>query len=76
MSTLNFPIAMSEKDIPALEERAKIIKSKGAKAICQINHADSLALKEFTGLTPVVPSAEVAVKDAEKRGSKCNRTFN
>ena len=70
MSTLNFPIAMSEKDIPALEERAKIIKSKGAKAICQINHAGSLALKEYTGLAPVVPSAEVAVKDAEKRGSK------
>ena len=70
MSTLNYPTAMSEKDIPSLEERAKIIKSNGAKAICQINHAGCLALKEMTGLDPVVPSAEVAIKDAEKRGSK------
>ena len=70
MSTLNYPTAMSEKDIPSLEERAKIIKSNGTKAICQINHAGCLALKEMTGLDPVVPSAEVAIKDAEKRGSK------
>ncbi len=70
MSTLNYPTAMSEKDIPSLEERAKIIKSNGSKAICQINHAGCLALKEMTGLDPVVPSAEVAIKDAEKRGSK------
>ena len=70
MSTLNFPIAMSEKDIPSLEERAKIIKSNGTKAICQINHAGCLALKEMTRLDPVVPSAEVAIKDAEQRGSK------
>ena len=70
MSTLNFPIAMSEKDIPSLEERAKIIKSNCTKAICQINHAGCLALKEMTGLDPVVPSAEVAIKDAEQRGSK------
>ena len=70
MSTLNYPTAMSEKDIPSLEERAKIIKSNGAKAICQINHAGCLALKEMTGLDPVVPSAEVAIKDAEQRGSK------
>ena len=70
MSTLNYPTAMSEKDIPSLEERAKIIKSNGSKAICQINHAGCLALKEMTGLDPVVPSAEVAIKDAEQRGSK------
>ena len=70
MSTLNYPTAMSEKDIPSLEERAKIIKSNGTKAICQINHAGCLALKEMTGLDPVVPSAEVAIKDAEQRGSK------
>ena len=70
MSTLNYPTAMSEKDIPSLEERAKIIKSNGTKAICQINHAGCLALKKMTGLDPVVPSAEVAIKDAEQRGSK------
>ena len=30
---------MSEKDIPALKERADIIKSQGAKAIMQIFHS-------------------------------------
>ena len=69
MTTLNFPLALSEKDIPALEERAKIIQSQGAKAIIQINHAGCFALKENTGLSPVVPSADIAIKDAEKRGS-------
>ena len=37
--TLNLSQAMSEKDIPALKERADIIKSQGTKAIMQINHA-------------------------------------
>ena len=34
----NLSLAMSEKDIPALKERADIIKSQRAKAIMQINH--------------------------------------
>ena len=32
------PRALSEKDIPSLSERAKIIKSQGALAINQIHH--------------------------------------
>ena len=66
----NFPTSISEKDIPSLEERAKIIKSQGAKAINQINHAGAYGIKEASGLSPVVPSVEIAVKDAQNRGSK------
>jgi len=39
------PHEISEKDLPTLEERAKIIKSQGALAINQIHHAGALALK-------------------------------
>ena len=69
MTTGDFHFSISEKDIPALEERAKIIKSQGAKVINQINHAGCFALKENTGLSPVVPSADIALKDAQNRGS-------
>ena len=60
----NFSSAMSDEDIPALKERAEIIKSHGAKAICQINHAGGL------GKTPLVPSSDIALKDAEEKGEK------
>ena len=53
----NQPRAYSEKDIPSLEERAKIIKSQGALAINQIHHGGALASKEFSGLSPVSPSS-------------------
>ena len=33
MTTLNFPLALSEKDIPALQERAKIIQSQGGQRL-------------------------------------------
>lgn len=69
----NFPTAFSEKDLPSLEERAKIIKSQGAKVINQINHAG--AYGNFNGLSPVVPSAEIAKKDSEKRGENL-RSFH
>ena len=36
---------MSEKDLPSLAERAKIIKSQGALAINQIQHGGALAVK-------------------------------
>ena len=42
---LSQPHALSEKDIPALSERAKIIKSQGAKAINQIHHGGLYAKK-------------------------------
>ena len=48
-----------KRDLPSLEERAKIIKSQGALAINQIHHGGGLALKEYSGLSPVVPSADV-----------------
>ena len=53
------PRAISEKDLPSLEERAKIIKSQGALAINQIHHAGCLALKQYSGVDPLAPSAEV-----------------
>ena len=54
------PRAISEKDLPFLEERAKIIKSQGALAINQIHHAGALALKQYSGLDPLAPSEEKA----------------
>ena len=51
---------MSEKDLPYLEERAKIIKSQGALAINQIHHPGALALKQYSGMDPLAPSAERA----------------
>ena len=69
MTSNDFHFSISEKDIPGLEERAKIIKSQGAKVINQINHAGCFAQKKDTGLSPVVPSADIAIKDAQNRGS-------
>ena len=54
------PRALSEKDLPSLEERAKIIKSQGALAINQIHHGGYLAIKEYSGCDPLAPSAEIA----------------
>ena len=36
------PREMNEKDLPSLEERAKIVKSQGALAINQIHHPGAL----------------------------------
>ena len=57
ITAVNLPRVIDEKDIPSLEERAKIIKSQGALAINQIHHGGGLAIKDISGLTPVVPSA-------------------
>jgi 2,4-dienoyl-CoA reductase-like NADH-dependent reductase (Old Yellow Enzyme family) len=62
------PRAISEKDLPSLEERAKIIKEQGALAINQIHHGGCLALKEYSGLDPVAPSAEAANESLKARG--------
>ena len=62
------PRAINEKDIPALEERAKIVKSQGALAINQIHHGGCLGLKEYSGLDPVAPSAEIANKSLKDKG--------
>ena len=57
------PRALSEKDIPSLSERAKIIKSQGALAINQIHHGGNLAVKAYSGLNPVAPSVDKENKD-------------
>ena len=49
------PRALSEKDIPSLEQRAKIIKEQGALAINQIHHGGMLALTEFSGFSSCCP---------------------
>ena len=62
------PRAISEKDLPSLEERAKIIRSQGALAINQIHHAGCLALKQYSGVDPLAPSAEVANETLKSMG--------
>ena len=62
------PRSFTEKDIEGNKERAKVIKSQGALAINQIHHGGALAKKEYSGLSPVAPTAEVANKELEKKG--------
>lgn len=62
------PRAFSEKDLPSLEERAKIIKSQGALAINQIHHGGALGIKEYSGVDPVAPSAEIANATLKEKG--------
>ena len=64
---LSQPRALSKKDIPSLSERAKIIKSQGAKAINQIHHGGLYAKKEHSGVNPVGPSIDISNEEFEKR---------
>ena len=66
----NQPRIYSENDIESNKERAKIIKSQGALAINQIHHGGYLAKKMFSGLPPVVPSAEIANEILKKSGEE------
>ena len=60
ITAVGLPRSFDEKrDLPSLKERAKIIQSQGALAINQIHHGGALALKQYSGLDPVVPSAEL-----------------
>ena len=68
------PRAFSEKDIESNAERAKIIKSQGALAINQIHHGGALSKKEYSGLTPVAPSADIANEKLEKSGQLTDET--
>ena len=61
------PRSFTEKDIEGNKERAKVVKSQGALAINQIHHGGALAKKEYSGLSPVAPTAEVANKELEKK---------
>ena len=65
---LSQPRAFSEKDIESNSERAKIVKSQGALAINQIHHGGALAKREYSGLSPVAPSSEIANKNLAKQG--------
>ena len=56
----NQPRALSDKDIPANEERVKIIKAQGALAINQIHHGGCLAKMKYSGVPMKAVSAEVA----------------
>ena len=67
ISAITQPRAFSEKDLPSLTERAKIIKSQGALAIVQINHRGALASRDL-GLPPVAPSSDMAKKVLEFKG--------
>ena len=54
------PLALSEKDLPSLKERAQIIKDQGVLAINQIYHGGLLSRKDLSGLDPLAPSSEIA----------------
>ena len=63
------PRALSDKDIPANEERVKIVKSQGALAINQIHHGGCYANKKNSGVPVMAVSAEVANKELEAKGN-------
>ena len=69
ITAINFPGTFCDKDLPSIKERADIVKSQGALAINQIHHGGALALKQYSGMTPVVPSKDIAVEEAKKRGA-------
>ena len=68
ISFINQPRAISEKDLPSLKERAEIIKSQGALAINQIQHGGLLSSKEYSGMDPLAPTAEVAEQALKAKG--------
>ena len=70
------PRAISEKDIPSLAERAKIVKEQGALAINQINHAGLYGNKSYSGKSHLSPSASVSNKELEKMGMLNDDTKN
>ena len=70
LTFLGQPRAYNEKDLPSLEERAKIIKSQGALAINQIHHGGYKANPDFSGTDPITPSKEIADKILKESNSK------
>ena len=64
----NQPRALSDKDIPANEERVKIIKEQGALAINQIHHGGCLANIKYSGVPMKAVSAEVANQYLKTKG--------
>ena len=70
------PRAFSDKVIPSHVERAKIVKNQGALAICQIVHGGLFANRQYTGKTPLCPSAEIGNKELERTGQLNDDTRN
>ena len=70
------PRAFSDKDIPSHVERAKIVKDQGALAICQIVHGGLFANRQYTGKTPLCPSADIGNKELERTGQLNDDTRN
>ena len=70
------PRAFSDKDIPSHVERAKIVKNQGALAICQIVHGGLFANRQYTGKTPLCPSADIGNKELERTGQLNDDTRN
>jgi 2,4-dienoyl-CoA reductase-like NADH-dependent reductase (Old Yellow Enzyme family) len=62
------PRAISEKDLPSLSERAKLIKDQGALAINQIHHGGYMAMKQYSKLDPLAPSAAIANECLKTKG--------
>jgi len=57
------PRAINESDFAANAERAKLIKDQGALAINQLHHGGLFAVKAYSGVNPIAPSAEVAATE-------------
>ena len=53
------PRAIKESDLAANVERAKLVKEQGALAINQLHHGGLFAVKKYSGVNPIAPSAEV-----------------
>ena len=66
----NQPRAFSDKDLPSLEERAKIIKDQGALAINQIHHGGVLADSKYSRTNVVAVSAEIYNEGLTKKDIK------
>jgi len=66
----NQPISFTEEDIPALVEKAKVIKANDPKVkiINQIHHGGIIGLKQFSGLQPVGPSADIVNQRLKEEG--------
>ncbi|OUM66088.1 hypothetical protein PIROE2DRAFT_59601 [Piromyces sp. E2] len=62
------PRAIKESDFAANAERAKLIKEQGALAINQLHHGGLFAVKNYSGVNPIAPTAEVG--NQEKNSSE------
>ena len=60
--------ALSVKDLPSLKERANIIKYQRARALIQIDHCGFFGNNEYSGLSLVAPSADIANEELRKKG--------